>query len=222
MKAFLDGVQIELKTGSLAEAVRAGAALAESRGRIVIEASADGAPLTEERLSALPEDSDGVSELRLKSAEPGSMARVALLDAAEILERVTEHQEAAARKLHAGDIASAMQDVSAAVGIWQLVRDVFDKCCSVLRLDPAQMELAVHEARGGPDLRTVRVSEQTAELLNALGNLKDNLEAQDWPALADTLEYDLAEQAKDWVVLLRLLSDQVRAAADHGGANPGA
>jgi hypothetical protein len=210
MKAFLDDQPIELASASLADAVRRGAAMAEIKGRIVIHAEADGAAISDERLASLPEDSGGVSELRMRTADPSSMVRVALMDAAEMLDRVGTHQEAGAKRLHSGDIGGAMEEVSAAVGVWQLVRDVFEKSCAVLRLDPEQMELAVHERSGGPDLRSVRVSEKTAELAATLGRLKESLEAQDWSALADTLEYDLGEQAKDWVTLLRLLSDQLR------------
>jgi hypothetical protein len=210
MKAFLDDQPIELASASLADAVRRGAAMAEIKGRIVIQAEADGAAISDERLASLPDDSGGVSELRMRTADPSSMVRVALMDAAEMLDRVGTHQEAGAKRLHAGDIGGAMEEVSAAVGVWQLVRDVFEKSCAVLRLDPEQMELAVHERSGGPDLRSVRVSEKTAELAATLGRLKESLEAQDWSALADTLEYDLGEQAKDWVTLLRLLSDQLR------------
>lgn len=204
MRLYLDGDAIAAETPGLAAALREGIALAERKGRIVVEATLDGRALTDEQLENPTDDPGAGEEVRLLSAEPKSLVRITLLDAADALEDAKTRQSQCAEKLHSGDIEGAMQTLAEAISVWQAVRDVVSRSADLLRLPLDGIKTLV-------DQQERPVGDHIASLTANLEELKRSVNAEDWSALADLLAYDLDEQADRWRELMHSLADHVKA-----------
>jgi hypothetical protein len=203
MRVFLDGDSLLAETPGLAAALREGIASAERKGRIVVEASLDGHALTDEQLENPTDDPAAGGEVRLLSAEPKSLVRITLLDAADALEDAKARQTRCAGLLQEGDIEGAMQTLAEAISVWQAVRDVVSRSADLLRLPLDQIA-------AGTDGDPRPVAEHIASLTGNLEELKRSVNAEDWSALADVLGYDLDQQADRWGSLMRGLADHVK------------
>jgi hypothetical protein len=201
VEAFLDGQPIVIGRPTLAAALAAGVEAAEARGRIIVEAVADGRPLDDNALDQ-PSDSPGdVREVRLVSAEPRALVRVTFLDAADALDDAKNDQARAAEMVQVGHLSEAMKPLQSALATWQTVRDVVDRGSAVLKIDLKNPGVA-----GG-----VSVEDRTSELLSRLNEIKSAITREDWSALSDILAYDLGEQIDAWKGMLRGLADHVMA-----------
>jgi hypothetical protein len=204
MRLYLDGDPIQVETPGLATALREGAARAEQRGRIVVEATLDGRALSDEQLEHPSDDPGAGDEVRLLSAEPKSLVRITLLDAADALEDAKVRQAQCARQLQTGDMEGAMQTLSDAITVWQAVRDVVSRSADLLQLPLDGMTFP------GPDADSPPVGQLVASLTANLEELKRSVNAEDWSALADVLAYDLDEQADRWRGLMHNLAEHVK------------
>jgi hypothetical protein len=203
MRLFLDGDAI-LETPGLAAALREGIARAEQKGRIVVEATLDGRALTDEQLENPSDDPEAGEEVRLLSAEPKSLVRITLFDAADALQEAKDRQAACAAQLQAGDIEGAMQTLGDAISVWQAVRDVVSRSAELLGL-------ALDDLKIPADGRDRPVGDDIASLTANLEELKRSVNGEDWSALSDVLAYDLDQQADRWRTLLASLADHVKA-----------
>ncbi len=211
VEAFLDGQPIVIGRPTLAAALAAGVEAAEARGRIIVEAVADGRALDDSALDQ-PSDRPGdVREVRLVSAEPRALVRVTFLDAADALDDARSEQSRAAEMVQVGHLSEAMKPLQSALATWQTVRDVVDRGSAVLRIDLKSPSVA-----GG-----VSVEDRTSELLSRLNEIKSAITREDWSALSDILAYDLAEQIDAWKAMLRGLADHVMAMPRFDGGRPG-
>lgn len=204
MRLFLDGDPIQVEVPGLATALREGAARAEERGRIVVEATLDGRALSDEQLEHPSDDPGAGEEVRLLSAEPRALVRITLLDAADALENAQTRQTECARQLQVGDIEGAMQTLSDAITVWQAVRDVVSRSADLLHLPLDSMTLPAGDSPAPP------VGDLIASLTASLEELKRSVNAEDWSALADVLAYDLDEQAGQWRGLMEGMAEHVK------------
>lgn len=204
MRVLVDEQSVGSDESSVAGAIRAGVAEAERRGRIIIEAWADGRKMADEELIAPAFHDAGIRELKFVSADPRSLVRVTLLDAAETLTTIREDQRAAADAILAGKTSEALEALGRCMATWQLVRDSVQKGMDALGLAFGELpsELAV-----GP---------RVADLAFRLGEIRRLLTTQDWSGLADVLAYDMDEQTHAWDRLLRGLADVAGAARGSG------
>jgi hypothetical protein len=205
MRVYLDDALIENARPTLAGGVTAAAAIAQSRGRIIIQVMADGAPLADEKLADLPDSSDGVAELRLTSADTRSIVRVALGDAAELLEGHIATHKQTALLFQQGDVQGGFADLDRVVEVWRVARETLEKCAAALGLDGdslARTALQVHRD-------FAEAANAVSSLSVKLNELKSGIERQDWSAVADLLEFDLPEQAQLWSAMLRAVADHV-------------
>lgn len=205
MRVYLDDALIEHARPTLAGGISAAAAIAERQGRIIIQVLADGSPLADEKLAELPDTADGVAELRMTSADTKSIVRVALSDAADLLDANLQIHKQTARLFQQGDIQGAFADLDRVVEVWRMARETLEKCAAALGLNGDQL------ARSA-----LQVHRDFAEASNAVGSLsatlaelKSGIERQDWATVGDLLEYDLPEQGQLWSAMLRAVSDHV-------------
>jgi hypothetical protein len=199
MRVLLDGSPVSVDRPTLARALSAGSATARARGRVIIEAKADGVALSDDQLGA-PSDEPGLMrELTLTSAEPRALVKVTLDDAAVALRELVGDQKRAAELIHAGKESQALQSLQSIFKTWQNVKDIVSHCCELLerRLDAVAFANA----------DTLEAASR--RLASQLQAVKASLTKQDWSSLADTLEYDLCEEAQQWVRLLSSLADYV-------------
>lgn len=199
MRVLLDGSPVSVDRPTLARALSAGSASARARGRVIIEAKADGVALSDDQLGA-PSDEPGLMrELTLTSAEPRALVKVTLDDAAVALRELVGDQKRAAELIHAGKESQALQSLQSIFKTWQNVKDIVSHCGELLerRLDAVAFANA----------DTIEAASR--RLASQLQAVKVSLTKQDWSGLADTLEYDLCEEAQQWVRLLSSLADYV-------------
>lgn len=211
MRVYLDDRDMGLAASSLAEALRAGVAAAESSGRIIIEMKADGSPVGDDELARADQPSS-VQELRLISADARTLVRVTFLDAASALEEAKSRQTAAAQQIQAGQTQAALADLEQAVATWQLVQETLDKGLLLVGFDTAQ---PVNLDAGQT---TTRIADEVRGLKSSLHALMGALQRQDWPDLSDMLAFDMAERINTWQQLLHALAEQVRLSAGERGA----
>ncbi len=205
MRAYLDDEPLELEGQTLGAAVLAGRQAAESRGRMIIEVWADGAPAPPADLEELPDADPYAGEVRFVSAVPGALVAHALEEAADNLAGVRAAQTDAAAQLSRGETREAMTNVGEALRAWEIVRRAVQEGCAVLGVAPAEL-LSDEESRDACTRAIESLLEALREVQRAVGD-------QDVASLADTLAYDLDELAETWT---GLLSDMASAALATG------
>jgi hypothetical protein len=199
MRAWLDDAVLEVGAGTLAAGLEAARVAAGRAGRVVIEATIDGHPIPESiLLDPAPGDVD--AEVRFVTADPAELVATTLLGVAGTLEGAKEDQREAAELIQTGRLQDAMERLQSALRTWETVRQAVTDGCSLLGRSPDEVTVAL------PGGGTGRVGEATAGLAGALGELKRALGAQDWSALADTLGFDMQDQADGWHELLLALA----------------
>ena len=210
MHVLLDGEAISVSQPTIAAALVAAKREAERRKRVVIEASMDGSPIADAWLEHPPTDARPGAEVRFVSADPMSLVRVTYLELADELATAARDQSAAAAAVQQGKLDEAMPRVSAALGVWQHVREGVVNGATLLGIDPASLRV-----RAAQDEPEKSVMEHIDGLARALTELKRAINASDWPGVADALEYDLKDQADRWRAVMNALADEIgrRAAA---------
>lgn len=211
MHVLLDGEEIRVEKPTIAAALEAAKREAERRQRVVIEASMDGSPIADAWLECPPTEPRPGTELRFVSADPLSLVRVTFLEIAEELKGAVGHQEAAAKAVQTGRLDEAMPEVSAALGVWQNVREGVINGATLLGMD-----LGAMPAPATADAPSQTVGQHIDGLAKALTELKRAIGASDWPGVADVLAYDLGDQAKRWQVVMNALADEVGRRSVHG------
>ncbi len=205
MRLLLDNQEITIDRPTLAAAIAAGVAQAESQGRIIVEAMLDGTQLDDESLGNPSDETLDSGEVRPVSAEPRSLVRVTLLDAADALDEASKSQSLCAEAIQTGQVKDALEQLSDALGIWDTVRDVVVKSAKLL-----DIELDRIKDPGAEDEQGATINELTTVLSKHLQEVKRCLAVQDWAALADVLGYDLADQVEPWKRLLQMMADTIQ------------
>lgn len=200
MRVYLDGEPLQSEPTTFAEALRGAVAAAESRGRIVVEATLDGQPVTDAMLDSPPEGMLA-GELRCTTAEPRSLVRVTLLDAADALETTRSLQQHSADLVQTGKTIDALPPLGEAVATWQAVRDAVERGATLLAIPLADVRIAVGGETFGPEELIAQLSDRLQELRRALAG-------EDWSAVGDVLAYDMAEQVDRWKALLTELAER--------------
>lgn len=205
MRLLLDNQEITIDRPTLAAAIAAGVAQAESQGRIIVEAMLDGTQLDDESLGNPSDETLDSGEVRLVSAEPRSLVRVTLLDAADALDEASRSQNLCAEAIQTGQVKDALKQLSDALGIWDTIRNVVVKSAKLL-----DIELDRIKDPGAEDEQGATINELTTVLSKHLQEVKRCLAVQDWAALADVLAYDLADQVEPWKRLLQMMADTIQ------------
>jgi hypothetical protein len=191
-RVYLDGEPLRAQRDTLQAGLRVAADEAQQRGRIIVEATADGSPIAEPVLEN-PPDTPFDGELRFVSVEPKMLARTTLQDASEALEQAREAQKRGAELIESGRPEESLTPLGEAIDVWRVVRDAVQKSVAIAPTGAGQAGL----------------SELVTMLGATLTEIKRSLTAQDWSALSDALHYDMDEQVDRWQSLLTHMVDEL-------------
>ncbi len=199
MELFLDGVRLELaaESHSLSAAFQAGIDSARSRGRLVVEALADGRPIDESMIAT----GFTPGSVELKTANPDELARDTLLQAAESLETVRGQQQACGEAFSKGDEAKGVDHLRVALEGWQMIRDVIEQTRALV--GERWADVVVSGTHGEATLEHA-----VGQLAIALRAIKATSEAEDYSGLSDIVMYDMDVLADVFAGLLRELAER--------------
>jgi hypothetical protein len=193
MQVLLDDMAYDVKATTVGEAIDAAAALAEQRGRLIVDVSVDGVRLTESELSADDRRGATADTVRFTSAAPVELVRQIFADAADALRYADELQREAAELLQSDRHTASFDRLNEAISIWLQVREAIVKGSQLvgLDLDEIQLPRPIHESINA-------LNEQLEAIRGALAEHDDI-------ALADTLLYELPEVVEEWRCVLEEL-----------------
>ena len=197
MRVLLDEVVCDVTPQSVAEAIAAGAALAQDRGRTIADVFVDGTRWTDDRLAG-PEVANAAEEVLLVTSDPAVLVSQTLADAAEALVDADTLQREAAELMQADQHVAAMDRLQQAIAIWQAVQQAVVKGSQLVHLDLEQIEVNGTTLRAAVD----RLSERLRMMRSALA-------ANDPVGLSDTLLYEMPEVVGEWRELLTYVQAQV-------------
>ncbi len=187
MRVYLDGRALAVSDATLGAAIDA--ALTGAGERMIVEALADGSAVPAADLEAPPDRAPYAEELRFRSADRGSMARVTLFEAADALEHVRRLQSQAAEQVRSGRVEEGMKILGEALEGWASVRSAVEM---MLGTGLIRAEGTGEGAEGAAGLYA-RVMERLAA---SLREVKRSIAEADWSALGDAVAYDLDEHAE--------------------------
>lgn len=213
MQVLLDDQLLTIERPTLAAALRAAQDAARERGRIIVEAFADGRPISDEQLSNPDDTPSELGRVALRSAEPKALVSFTLVDAADALVHVADDHEDVGGKIQSGETQEALAKLGESIATWQAVCDILNKSASLLKLDLDALTL---------DSDPTPLSTQFTAMLDKLGSIKTALESQDFSALSDILLYEMAPLARQWSATLREIADRVRDGRIRSGSSLGA
>lgn len=199
MEVLLDGRPIQVSRPTLAAALRAGVAAAQSQGRMIVEVRADGEQIPDDMLTTPSDEIADAGTISLISVHPGELVGRTLRDAATALEETIAQQHRASELIQSGAPERAVELLSACFASWKTVNDVAERSAALLSLDLPGWRTPEGEPFG----------EAIRGLREGLRALRDGLESQDWSGVSDTLSYDLDAQGRLWQRHLRALAAAV-------------
>ena len=193
MKLVMDGKTISDDLAGIASAVDLARSKAAELGRLIIEINADGSP-ADELLDTLPDDSAGVTELGVVTADKGAFLSETLHDAKDALAQTVFAQHQAVKRLDLSEIQGGMAELRDVLEGWQAVRTIVEQASILMETDLQTLDLD-----GTPAVETV------VGLAGELSELRDAVSTEDWSALGDLLGFDLEKRAESWNLLLNSL-----------------
>ncbi len=199
MQVYLDERQCDVSAECVGEAILAGAALAETHGRMIVEVEVDGTRWTERELGA-PERANFIAEeVRLTSADPVELVSSTFTDAADALDEADALHREAAELIQLDQQRKAMEKLGQALSIWMAVQQTVEKGATLMQVDLDDVKLSESTAQSAV--------EQLGIQLNAI---KAAVEMEDPVQLSDSLLYELPDVVEQWRSLLRELRFRVR------------
>ncbi len=199
MRVYLDDSELSGPIPTLSLAIESARTAAASRGRVIVEARADGAPIADDILEHPDALVSQPQSVQFLSADPRAMVRVALLDAAEALERARDDQTGVVAALDGGDVESARRSLDLVLTAW-------GACVATVRDGGSLLGLDMSRPVGGSHAPRTRVAELSASLLE----VKRCIGAQDWAGLSDVVGDDLERHAGEWDAMLKALAETLR------------
>lgn len=207
MRVFLDDVVIEPAPPTpttFASALAAAKASAERSGRVIVDVQLDGQPVGDAAFLESGQTSDlRGSELRCISAEPIVLVRSTLQEVASLLPSARAAQNNVAELIHAGRLEPAMNKLAEALATWSGVHQAVSSGASLLNIDLDNVQ--VPAARDGQ----ISLASSIQSLAASLTEIKRTITAQDWAGLADSMSYDMNEQADVWERVLPVVCDHL-------------
>jgi len=191
MRTTIDGENIQVTGTTLADALEAGTAAAQDRGRVLIEVAVDGHHVEGELLEAMLADPPSPAEVTLRTADPELLLRETFYDAVDALESIDGELTACATQIQGGQVAAALEQLHELLDTWQAVRTALE--CGAELLDRPLDALVP-----GHDLH-----ERVQGLARCLTELRSAMVAEDLASLADLCEYDMREEGQLWRTALR-------------------
>lgn len=188
MQVYLDDTLIQGPAQTLSDALTLVAQRTE--GRLVVSAAADGVAVSTQDLLDPPATEPYAQEIHFRTADPVLIAREALFEAADLLERVAPKQAKVAELLQVGRTGEALPMLTEVIEGWSRGEQTLGLC----------MQVGIGESH------KQRIEKTVEQLRGRLAEMTEALKAQDLTTVADLLAYDLNEDIQDWTNLLRELT----------------
>ncbi|MBX3316283.1 MAG: hypothetical protein KF902_05405 [Phycisphaeraceae bacterium] len=201
MRLMVDDAQVALERPTLAAAIAAGAAHADSLGRIVVEVRADGVTLAERDIESAPDVPGTFEEVSLLTASKGELGASVLMAASGALSDLVSAQRFVAEQILATKLEPAMNALQEVLSVWQGVREGTDQVCTLMASDFGS--LAARAGRPGVESG---IAERTA---SALTEVKRCVQGHDWSTLADVMQDELESLALAWRDLLAAIAESL-------------
>ena len=191
MTIYLDDKPVELAGDNLDTLLSAAKDQLAPTGRVVVEVQIDGEVIAGNDLDQCQDAPASASELRLYSANPSSLAITTLQQIRELLEDARNAQNQAAELFQQDKQDEAMQQVVAAIGVWQQAQQVILQSVQLLNIDIESKSVDGQS-----------VAEITNSLIEQISDLKDLLVSNDTVGLADVLAYEWPENINHWQLFI--------------------
>ena len=186
MKVLLDDMPCEVNATTVGEALDAASAVAEQRGRLIVDVSVDGTRWTESDLSSSDRTDAAAEVVHFTSAAPRELVRQTFADAADALTDADDLQRETAQLLQADHRTVSLDKLNEAISIWLQVQEAIVKGSQLV----------------GLDLDAVALPRPIGESISALNQrleaVHGALARNDVIALADTLLYEFPEVVEEW------------------------
>lgn len=171
----------------------------QKENRLVVHVLIDGEEPDLSALTALRQTRLADHTIFVETTEPAAMALDALEATDAVIDEAAQLSAAAAEALGAGNQNKAFQQLAGAFGKWQNAQDSVLKVSQLLRID-----LETIEADG----------ESLTKILDSFsGQLRDirsAIEARDFVALADVLNYEIPTCAAQWHAAIEAMRGVIR------------
>lgn len=168
-------------------------------GRLIVEVRLDGEPVGEERFEEAMGRAIEAEEVQLVTADARELTRQTLDDVKQSLGSAREAQQEAAQSLSADEPSAALERVREALQVWGHAQSAVQQVAQLFQLPLDEMTV------GGRSLHAV--AEELAEQLN---QVREQLAANDWLGLADTLGHELDRTVDTWSELMDVLMSEVQ------------
>ncbi|MDY7108164.1 MAG: hypothetical protein SYC29_05960 [Planctomycetota bacterium] len=192
MRVLLDEQPCDIEAASISEAIRGAAALAQQRGRLIIEVTVDGERWDEAQLSSESLCAGTAGEVHCTTADRKALVLRTLSDASEVLAHADDLQREAAELIQTDQAAQAKERIAEAVNIWLTVLEAVARSAEALEMD---LEAGLGES-GEPLPRIIE------RLKERLQTLRDAVQSDDPASISDTLLYELPTVVGEWRELL--------------------
>ena len=202
MNVLVDGEPVVIERSSLAAALKAACRRADASGRIIISATADGQPLTAEELTSPSDEPTALAEVALTTADPKSLVRVTLFDAADLMDTFLAEQQDIGKQIQAGKVAEASKKLAELFAGWQSVCDVVARSSDILGENLSARVLT-------DETGTFTVASSLDDTKHCLGTVRDAIGTGDWALLGDVMTYELPPLTSQWRRILRALAESV-------------
>ena len=198
MPVLIDDLPMGIATGSLGDVLLAAQKELEPLGRIIVEVLLDGQPLIGDQLFDRQEEPLGDMTLNLITANPRELVVDTLGEIHRMLQVAGEQQNEAADFLQRDDQRAALERIGESMTIWQQTERAVRESAQIMEVS---LEDLVIDA--------FTFSELTADLIERLSGLRDLLQANDFVAVADTLQYEWPDVTMRWQKAIEKLMEQI-------------
>lgn len=202
MRLLIDGSEVSWDPSALrtfGEVVEEAGRRAASGGRVVSRVVVDGREVSarlEQEMAARP--AGGIGEVRIATTTPRALLREALDGALELSTAILRDIQSAAESIRSGDLPSAKalygSGVESLATFFQLAAAVFNG------IQSGAFPLSAGPAAGSAELPSPPPS--TAEVLQRLLSAQ---KAENWSAMADLLDGEIAPNLREWSSFFSIL-----------------
>ncbi len=194
MQLLVDDRSVELARPTLAAAIAAGAAHAETLGRIVVEIKADGVTLGDRDIEGAPDVPGTFQIVSMQTTSKAELGASVLEAASAALSDLVSAQRFVADQILATKLEPAMNALKEVLDVWQGVRGGAEQVCIMLATDLPTLGASVGRADEAGAI--------VGRTASTLGEVMRSVQAQDWSTLADVMTDELSELARAWQELL--------------------
>lgn len=198
MPVLIDDHPMGNVTGSIGDVLLAAQKELEPLGRIIVEVLLDGQPLIGDQLFDRQEEPLGDMMLNLITANPRELVVDTLGEIHRMLQVAGEQQNEAADFLQRDDQRSALERIGESMTIWQQTERAVRESAQI-------MEVSLDDLV----IDAFTFSELTADLIERLSGLRDLLTANDFVAVADTLQYEWPDVTMRWQKAIEKLMEVI-------------